>query len=137
MSALSQTAGNVLKSSGTSKNGTSGGTLTAGMPVYRDVSDSNKLKACRANVSGTANCDGILLCGGSSGQPITYVESPGVVNLGATLAVGETYCVSDAAAGAIVPIGDLGSADYVTILGVATSTSLLKLDIINSATAKA
>lgn len=136
MSALSQTAANVV-TTGTKKNGVSGGTITAGMPVYRDAAASNVLKACRANAAGTASCDGIALTGSSATQPITYVESGASVNLGATLVVGETYCVSDAVAGQIVPIGDLGTADYATILGVATSASLLKLSIINSATAKA
>lgn len=137
MAALSITAASVLKTSGTSQTlAVSGGTITAGMPVYIDVADSNKLKACRANASGTANCDGIALTGSSAGQPITYCTT-GNIDLGATLTVGETYCVSDAVAGQIVPHSDLGSADYVTILGVASTASNLILDILNSATAKA
>ncbi len=135
MAALTQTAGNVI---GTSRKiGTSGDTITAGMPVYRDAADSNKLKRCRANAAGTASCNGIALTGSSSGQPIVYQEDAGNINLGATLTVGETYCVSDATAGAIVPVADLGTGDYITVLGVATSASNLKLDIINSATAHA
>jgi hypothetical protein len=137
MAALTQTPGSVLKTAGTQQTlAVSGGTLTAGMPIYIDTSASNVIKACRANAAGTANCDGIALTGSSTGQPVTYA-SVGDIDLGATLTVGETYCVSDAAAGAIVPIGDLGSTDYVTILGVATTASNLKLDILNSGTAKA
>jgi hypothetical protein len=137
MAALSQTAANVLKTAGTSQSvGVSGGTITAGMPIYIDAADSNAIKACRANAAGTANCDGIALTGSSAGQPLVYCTI-GNINLGATLAVGQTYCVSDAVAGEIVPHGDLASADYVTILGVASTTSNLILDILNSATAKA
>ncbi len=46
------------------------------------------------------------------------------VNLGATLTVGTTYVVS-ATKGAIAPIADLTTLDYVTILGTASTTALL------------
>ena len=105
------------------------------MPVYADAADSNKLKPARANAAGTATVAGIALTGSSSGQPITY-QSSGNINLGATLVVGEIYCLSDAVAGQNVPYGDLGAADYVTSLGIAISTSLLQLDINNSGIAK-
>jgi hypothetical protein len=48
----------------------------------------------------------------------------GDIDVGATLAVGETYIVSRTA-GAIAPIGDLLSSDYSTILGTATATNKL------------
>lgn len=134
MAALSQTAANVI-GTGTRKSGTSGGTVTAGMPLYRDTADENKLKAARANALTTAACIGVALNSASAGQPLSYQETGGI-NLGATLAVGETYCVSDATAGQIVPVADLGTGDYVTILGVATTTSNLALGIITSGVAK-
>jgi hypothetical protein len=46
------------------------------------------------------------------------------INLGATLVVGEVYVVS-ATLGAIAPIGDLVSTNFVTPLGTAISTSVL------------
>ena len=139
MAELSQNPVNVLASATAAQltRGTAGETITAGMPVYRDVADSNKLKKCKADAAGTVNCDGIALNGASDDQPLTYLRTGFNINLGATLAVGQTYCVSDLTAGKIVPIPDLGSADYVTLLGVALSTSILKLQILNSATAKA
>jgi hypothetical protein len=138
MAALTQTAANVVSGSGTVRKttGVAGGTITAGMPVYKDLTDTSKLKAARANAAVTAVCAGIALTGSASGQPIVY-QSTGNINLGATLAVGETYVVSDAVAGQIVPIGDLGSGDFVCILGVATSTSILALDIHVAGVAKA
>jgi len=45
------------------------------------------------------------------------------------------YCVSTTAGG-IAPVGDLTSGNYVTVLGVATTTSSLKLGLNASATAK-
>lgn len=137
MTAIAQTAGNVVASAGASKlTGTAGATITAGMPVYKDAADGNKYKPCRANVLATANCDGIALTNSSNGQPFSYARS-GDINVGATLVVGVLYSVSGAVAGQIVPEADLVSGNYETILGVATTTSNLALDIHNSATVKA
>ena len=52
------------------------------------------------------------------------------------MTAGAVYVVS-ANAGGIAPVADLGSGDYVTLLGIATSTTNLKLSISVSATAKA
>lgn len=138
MAALTQTAASVVEgASGVRKHtGVAGGTITAGMPVYKDLTDSNKLKAARANAAVTSVVAGIALTGSSSGQPIIY-QSQGKINLGATLVVGEVYCLSDAVAGQIVPVGDLGTGDFAVILGTADSTSILDLDIHYSTVAKA
>lgn len=135
MAELSQTAANVI-GTGTQKRGISGASITAGMPVYVDADDDNKLKICQADAAGTANCDGIALNTASAGQPIAY-QTRGPIDLGATVAVGTPYVVSDATAGKIRPHADLGTGDYVTILGVATAANSLALDIQNSATAHA
>src|SRR3989304_5203060 len=116
MAALSQTPASVIPASGSSKTpGTAGGTITAGMPVYKDTADSNKYKPSRANAAGTSACNGIALTGSSNGQPLV-IHTGGGINLGGTLVVAETYCVSDAVAGQIVPIGDLGATDYPVII---------------------
>lgn len=136
MAAISQTAASVVEGSGANKvAGTAGGALTAGMPLYADTADSNKLKAARANAATTAVVAGIALNNAAAGQPITY-QSGGEINLGATLIVGEIYCLSDAVAGQIVPYADLGTLDYVIPLGVARTASNFLLNITNSATAK-
>lgn len=49
----------------------------------------------------------------------------GTIDLGATLVLGETYVVSQTLGG-IAPIADIATGDFVTHLGVAISTSLLK-----------
>jgi hypothetical protein len=126
MAELSQTAANVL---GTAHDHvTAGATITAGMPVYADTADANEYKASMANALATAKCNGIALNGASNGQPLT-IQRSGEINLGATLVVGETYVVSDATAGKIRPLADLGAADYPVILGVAKTASILKLSI--------
>jgi len=138
MAALSQTAASVVPGSGTVRKETvvAGGTITAGMPVYKDLTDSNKYKAARANAAATAVVAGIALTGSSNGQPLV-IQTAGNINLGATLAVGESYYLSDAVAGQIIPVADLGVGDYPTPLGVATSTSILALDIDIPGVAKA
>ena len=136
MAALTQTAANVLAVAGATKTAvTAGGTITAGMPVYKDAADSNKYKACRANAAGTAACLGIALTGSSNGQPLV-IQTAGGINLGGTHIVGETYCVSDAVAGQIVPIADIGTTDYPVILGIADTASNMELNIINPGVAK-
>lgn len=138
MSALSQTAANVLAGDGlTIRVVTAGGTITAGMPVYKDLADSNKYKAARANATTTAVLGGVALNNASANQPLSIGTGTGDLNLGATLAVGETYCVSDAVAGQIVPIGDLGSTDVCQIIGVASTTSNLKYGQLTAGVAKA
>jgi hypothetical protein len=51
------------------------------------------------------------------------------VNLGATLSVGKIYVLSTA--GAISPVDDVVATDYMTIICVATTTSLCYLAIVN------
>lgn len=136
MADLSITAANVVAQSGASTaSGTAGDTITAGMSLYSDSSDSNKLKKADADVATTAACVGIALHGASSGQPLKY-QTGGNLTAGATLTVGETYVVSTTAGG-IAPISDLASGDYVSILGVASSASTLAMTMVISGTAKA
>lgn len=108
--------------------GTAGETITAGQPVYKDASDSDKVKAADANASKeSADCVGIALHGATDGQPLVYVSS-GDVDLGATLTIGTIYVVS-ATSGGIAPEGDLTSGQYTTILGVATAANNLKMNL--------
>ena len=60
---------------------------------------------------------------------LAYTQgSSGSVDLGATLTVGEAYVVSTNK-GAIAPIGDLTTGDYVTVLGIASAADNLLLNI--------
>lgn len=117
-----------------------GGTVTQGMPLYR--ASSGKYLAADANdgveksvVTGISMSPGSLDSFGTMALPSTS-PSGSLINLGATLVVGETYAVS-AIAGAIAPIADLASGQFITILGVAVSASLLDFQTIISSTAKA
>lgn len=132
MADLTITAASVSLSSGTSVEGTAGETITAGQSVYRDASDSNKIKKADANASSaTATVYGIALNGASNTQPIKVATS-GTIIIGATTVKGELY-VCSATAGGIAPEADLASGHYVSFLGIATDTTgTIKLGITNS-----
>lgn len=102
-----------------------GESVTQGQPGYRGA--SNKWFQTDANLSAAAAAaEGIFMTpAATDGYAIVAVG--GDVNLGATLAVGETYAVSRTK-GRICPIADLTTGDYVTHLGVAKSTSLMPLN---------
>lgn len=113
-----------------------GGTVVAGNPVY--LSAANKWIAADNNVSAVEAGQygiGVALNGGADGQPAA-VQVSGEVNLGATLAIGESYALS-ATAGAICPEADVVSTNYMTLLGVAKTAALLILNPIVTGVAHA
>lgn len=130
MTDISITAGNVVAGSNAKKTpGTAGETVTAGQTVYRDATSKKFLKAdSDSATAGVRDVFGIALNGASLDQPLT-VQTEGDINLGATLVVGKTYILSDTPGG-LMPIEDVEIGDYTTVIGVASSTSNLKMKII-------
>lgn len=124
---LSQTATSVV-GYGERAQGTLGGTVTAGMPVRRQT-DGSWIASTNASAAGS-EVHGVALSGGATGQPFTYQLPSGNINLGGTLSVGKIYVLS--AAGAISPVDDVATSDYMTVICIAISTSLCKLGIVNS-----
>lgn len=131
MADLTQTATSVV-GYGEQLHGKLGGTVAAGMPV-RQQTDLTWIASTDATSAGS-DVGGIALSGGASGQPFTY-QKTGNINLGATLAVGKVYVLSTA--GAIAPVDDIAGGEFVTVLGIATTTALMKMGIVISATAAA
>lgn len=125
MADLSITVANVVKgTSARTETGIAGATVTAGQMVYLDTAD-NKYKLAD-NDSATAlvrTVRGMALHGSLAGQPLTVLLS-GQVSLGAILTVGTVYCLSSTAGG-ICPAADIASGDYLTVIGVPLSTSIL------------
>ena len=111
-----------------------GETVAQGNAVRYNELDKRYYKAKNDTVD-HADAKGVALSGGAAGQP-GYVQQSGDINLGATLVVGATYCVSDTA-GAICPDADIGSGEFKTVLGVADAANNLKLDILASGIAHA
>lgn len=129
------TAANVIPGAGaTYHEGTAGATITAGQPVYLDSADG-KLKLADANAASAdaATVKGIALQGASAGQPLK-TQTSGPITIGATVTQGTIYVLS-ATAGGIAPAADLATGHRVTVLGVATSASVLQLQITSSGVA--
>ncbi|MAZ17888.1 MAG: hypothetical protein CL535_16355 [Ahrensia sp.] len=124
------TAANVAAgANATTRHGTAGETITAGQAVYLDQASTGEWLLADSDGASAAvrggELVGIALNGASDGQPIK-VQLDGDITIGATLTAGTTYYLSDAPGG-ICPIADLATGDYYVIVGIATSTSVLKL----------
>jgi hypothetical protein len=129
MADLSITAANVIAGSGAKKKlGAAGATIVAGKVVYLDASDSEyKLADCDSATAAIRSPAGIALNGASDGQPLVIIEE-GPVAIGATMTAGTTYYLSPTAGG-ICPVADVLAGDYPVIIGVATSTTVLNVNI--------
>lgn len=129
MADLTITASAVLPGANASiSQGTAGETITAGKAVY--LASATKKWMLADSDSATAEARkavGIALNGASLNQPVA-VQTAGDITLGAVLTAGTAYYASDDAGG-ICPVADLASGDYVCLLGLAKSTSVLALDI--------
>lgn len=128
MADLTITATSVVKGTGaTTETLFAGAAITAGQSLYKDASDANKAKLTDAD-SATAAARvfyGIALNGAASGQPVV-VQTGGIITIGATVAVGVAYYLSDSPGG-ICPFADLESGDYPTIIGIGVSTTQIKI----------
>lgn len=102
-----------------------GETVTQGQVVYLKSSDRRYWKADADLSAEAAAASAVVLTPGAAGE-YGYVVSEGNVVVGATLTVGEIYVVSGAA-GAICPEADLSTGERVTVLGVATTSTVLWL----------
>ena len=134
MADLVITAASVDRVSGSQRTAEAGVAITAGDCVYIDT--AGLVQLCQKDVSAiVADATGFALSDAAAGQPVTYQVS-GVINIGATLAVGEVYVVG-AAAGGIAPVADVVTTDFATVLGVAISAANLQIGINASGVAAA
>lgn len=128
MADLTITATSVVAGSDSQQvSGILGETVTAGQAVVKNSSnlwvkaDSNHATAALRKASG------IALNGGAINQPVR-VHTAGSITIGATLTAGLAYYLSDTPGG-ICPVADIGAGEYVCLLGLATSTTVMNLDI--------
>lgn len=133
MAAISITASSVLPGTGcVTASGTAGASITAGMPVYIDTANSNVIKPTDSDASDLASTvAGIALHAAGSGQPIQYATD-GAVTYNAVLTAGKVYVAGGGTAGDINPVADLTTNWRTSIIGVALSTTSLRLRIYNS-----
>ncbi len=129
MADLTITAANVIAGANASKkDGIAGEAITAGKVVYQ-ASASKKWMLADSN-SATAEArkaSGIALNGAALNQPLA-VQTSGDITIGATLTAGAIYALSDTA-GSICPEADVGAGEYICVLGLAKTTSVLALAI--------
>lgn len=128
MTDLAVTAASVVAGGDDVTHGTAGTTITAGQTVYKDPTTGKWLLA--DSNSGTAAArvpGGIALHGASLDQPLA-VQKSGPITAGATLTPGVAYYQSGTAGG-ICPVSDLTTGMYPCIVGIATSASVLDIDI--------
>lgn len=127
MADLTITASGVI--TGGSKNqiktGYAAESITQAMPLYRVAATGLLAKAANTSAA-AADCVGVSLNSALAGQPVTY-QTGGPLAIGATVAPGMPYVVS--AAGLISPITDHTVGDYLTHLGIATTTTNIDLNI--------
>lgn len=105
-----------------------GETITAGQAVC--LNSSTKWVKADAD-SATAllrTATGIALNGASLDQPLA-VQKGGSITLGATLTANTSYFLSNTAGG-ICPLADVGTGEYLQLIGIATSTTVLKLSLL-------
>lgn len=128
MAALSITASDVKLQQGQvnfAANRLFGETVAAGSPVY--LLNNEYMKAVNDSVA-ASTVVGLALMSGDDGDIALVVPDTSKLYVGTILTQGIYYYLG-ATAGTIVPYGDLLSGDYVTRIGFAESTSVLRVDL--------
>lgn len=128
MADLAVTAANVAKFGTTAKteSGTAGTTITAGQAVYKDAADGKfKLADCNSATAAARDFYGIALNGAADDQPLA-VQTEGDITIGGTVAIGTVYCLSGTP-GAVRPVADNVSGDFVSVIGVAVTTTRIRM----------
>jgi len=128
MTDLSITAANVVAGEGAvTERGIASATVAAGQVVYKDATGKFALADTDSATAIIRKPYGIALNGAATGQPIVVLRS-GPITIGATVTKGVAYYLSGTAGG-ICPVADVAAGDYTAILGLATSASVLLVDI--------
>lgn len=130
MADLALTASAVLTTTdATTENGTAGATIAVGQRVYLDTATGRfKLADADAATDPERRTRGLALNSASDGQPLR-IHKAGDLTVNAVLTAGVTYYGSPTPGG-ICPRADVLAADYVEIIGVAKSTTVLAVSII-------
>jgi hypothetical protein len=114
--------------------GTAGVALSGGQVVYLDsATNSYKLADCNSATAAARSPVGFALHAAAAGQPIA-VQTGGSLTLGGTLVAGVVYYLSGTPGG-VRPVADNTTGDYPVALGIATSTTVLKMGILEAGVA--
>lgn len=116
--------------------GIAGASITAGQVVFIDKTANFQIKPAQAtNFNAASSVVGIALNTAAIGQPITYAIA-GDVYFSADLVPTTTYVLSPSNAGGIAADTSLITGNYASVIGIATSTTNLRLGVAPVATAK-
>lgn len=129
MTALSITATSVVAGTdATRETGKAGVAITAGQVVYKAADGTYKLADTNDASAVVRRPTGIALNGAAVGQPVA-VLTKGSITIGAAVVGGTAYYLGGTP-GAIVPVADLTTGDRPALLGMATSATVLYVDIL-------
>ena len=110
------------------ENSTAGATIAAGKTVVKDPATKKMVLADSNHATVELRTpDGIALHAAEPNQPLQFLIA-GDITIGATLTAGTAYYASDTPGG-ICPVADVGSGEKVSLIGLASSTSVLRVDI--------
>lgn len=105
-------------------------TITSGQVVYVDSSVANPTAATPdiklASASGTGDAKkviGFAVSGGSAGQPVKVVIRDPDLTVGGTVAAGDVVYLHTAAGSITTTYGDIGTGQFVCVLGVGTGSN--------------
>lgn len=113
-----------------------GATITQGQVVYKDAADGRvKLADTDSATAAQKVPYGIALNAGANGQP-GLVQVSGDITIGATMVAGTTYYLSPTPGG-IAPLADVAIGYDYTIMGIAISTTVLRMGIVVSGVTRA
>ena len=128
MADLTITAANVVAGADAVKRQVkAGGTITAGQLVARDTT-TGKYVVSDAD-SATASLRepvGVALHGASDNQPL-MIQTAGLITIGGTLSMTTQVYIAGDTAGAIRPAADLNTGDLGFLVGIAISTTQMRL----------
>lgn len=123
------TAANVVAGSRANvERGTAAAAITAGQVVYRAANGAYGLADTDDASAVVRKPAGVAINNAAAGQPVAFVTR-GPVTIGAAVTPGVAYYLSGNPGG-ICPVADVAAGDRPAIIGMATSASVLLVDIL-------
>lgn len=118
----------VAGSNAATAEGVAGATIAAGKAVAKDPTTKRLVLADSNHATPELRKPlGIALHAAETNQPLKYLTA-GDITIGATVTAGVAYYMSDTPGG-ICPVADVGSGEYVSLIGLAKSTTVITVDI--------
>lgn len=114
---------------------TGGESISAGEALYKDATTREYMKA-KADTEAHAAVEGIAVTDSGDGQAGVIVEE-GLIEDLSGLTAGMWYVIDKTTAGDLMPVGDLASTNYSTLVGYAPSTTSFYVKITQTGVALA